>query len=346
MGSSAWTPVDETASAWTPVEETKAAPLPDSKLGGAGRRLWDTAKGIGSALMPEMTSQDTLANHPMQAAVDAVPGLRTLSNFIQGQYQGSKGALHQAVDQLHTAMNSPGVDKTTHALQFARPVVTGLSALNPFATGSVNNVNNLADQGRVNEATGQGLADAATLGITAAAKPILGAIKNALPSTERAGAALGQVKAAAGDIPIDMTKPGNTALDLYTQSQRGASLPMAVRKFLTRTTTPDSPPLTYAEAKDFQSNISRLSADEYGKMNPNTKRLVGQLNADLKDSLSGAADSVGKGEQFTQAMQEYHNAMRLKGMSSQAIEYAMKAAITGGLGALGYKAFSIATEKK
>jgi hypothetical protein len=160
-----------------------------------------------------------------------------------------------------------------------------------------------------------------------------GKIADAIPSRADAGASLADVKATAGNVPIDITKPGNTALELYEQSQRGAQLPMAARKLVNRMTDPNAPPLTYAEAKDFQSNISSLSANEKMNLKPNTARLLGQLNADLKDSLAQAADTVGKGEQFTDAMDEYHKAMQVKGMADTG-----KAVITRA--ALGYVGLS------
>lgn len=155
--------------------------------------------------------------------------------------------------------------------------------------------------------------------------------KEALPSAERAGQTLKEVKGAAGDVPINMEKPGNTALDLYEQSQRGATLPKVVRDFVKRATLPEGEPITYAEAKDFQSNVSALSAEERMATKPNTLRLIGKLNADLKDSLEEAADTVGKGQQFTQAMKEYHHAMQLRGLTDAAKAYAWKAAL-GGVG--------------
>ena len=60
---------------------------------------------------------------------------------------------------------------------------------------------------------------------------------------------------------------------------------------------------------------------------PNTLRLIGQLNQDLKGSLADAADTVGKGQQFTDAMREYHNAMKLKGWTDTAINAAWKTAL-------------------
>lgn len=153
-------------------------------------------------------------------------------------------------------------------------------------------------------------------------------VASALPSAERAGAALNEVRQAAGSIPISMAKPGNTALELMTQSERGASLPKAVRQFVQRAANPNLGPVTYEEAKDFQSNISNLSANEKMAIKPNTARLLGQLNADLKDSLKGAADVVGKGDTFAKAMQEYHSAMRLAGWTENAISNGWNAALT------------------
>lgn len=172
----------------------------------------------------------------------------------------------------------------------------------------------------------QALAAAATEGATRLV-PKIGSV---IPSAERAGAALEDVKSTAGNVEINTAKPGNTALEIYTQSQRGANLPPSVGKLVRRLTNPDSPPMTYAEAKDFQSNISKLSADEKMRLNPNTKRLVGQLNADLKSSLEEAADTVGKGQQFAQAMKEYHHAMQIRGMTDAAIDASWKAALSAG----------------
>ena len=122
-------------------------------------------------------------------------------------------------------------------------------------------------------------------------------------------------------------------------------MPKAVRDLINRMTKPDADPLNYAEAKDFQSNISRLSANEKMNMNANTKRLVGQLNQNLKAGLEDAADTVGKGQQFADAMKEYHDAMTLQGYTEEAKSAAWKAALSGaGLYGLS-KLFPVLTSK-
>jgi len=158
-----------------------------------------------------------------------------------------------------------------------------------------------------------------------------GAIKEALPSASRAGQALGDIKTAVGDVPLAGGKLGklsDTVSELMKQDERGAPAPDAVKKLAKRIDSGD--PIKYEEAKDFQSNISALSADEKMAMKPQTKRLIGQLNADLKDALEDAADTQGKGEQFVNAMKEYHNAMKLKGWTENAIRAGWKAALAAG----------------
>lgn len=151
----------------------------------------------------------------------------------------------------------------------------------------------------------------------ASAFPGVGDAMSLLPSTQRAGQSLQDIKTAAGSVPLDLSKVGDSALQLYEQGQRGAPLPRAVNQFLQRVTKPGSDPITYQEAKDFQSNISALSANEKMNLKPNTVRLLGQLNDDLKSSLADAADVKGKGAQFLQAMKEYHNAMSIQSMTDE-----------------------------
>jgi len=114
----------------------------------------------------------------------------------------------------------------------------------------------------------------------------------------------------AGNTPINVSAPGSNALDIQTLAQRGGSMPKVVKDFLTRVTDPNKGPITFAEARDFYFNASRLSADEMGRLTPNMKRMVGQFTADLNQALTDAAGKVGMGKKYEQAMQEYHSAMQ------------------------------------
>jgi hypothetical protein len=123
------------------------------------------------------------------------------------------------------------------------------------------------------------------------------------------------------------------------QDERGAPAPAAVKQLAKRLESGE--PLKYEEAKDFQSNISALSAQEKMGMSANTKRLVGQLNQDMKGALEQAADTKGKGEQFSGAMKEYHRAMKLSDMSEEAKAFAIKNALYAALGASGAAGYAL-----
>lgn len=173
-----------------------------------------------------------------------------------------------------------------------------------------------------------GVLEAATLpasfmapeaGETAAKVP--GVLARLIPSTARAGETFSQVKSAAGNIPLDLTEPGNAALNIQRLSESGGAMPKVVRDFLKRASDPSKQPLTYSEARDFYSNASRLSADEAQRLTPVMKREVGNFRAALNRSLQGAADQVGQGQNYADAINEYARASRQKELVGDAAKY-------------------------
>lgn len=142
---------------------------------------------------------------------------------------------------------------------------------------------------------------AATLA-TAAVEPLAAV---AIPSKARAGLKFQSVMSAAKNQPIDISASGNAALRIQELADRGGSMPMAVRKFLVRITDPEKGSLNYEEARDFASNISRLSADEMNRLAPAVKRELGTLRVTLNQAVGDAAAAVGKGEEYASAMREY-----------------------------------------
>lgn len=278
-------------------QASSPAQVPQEGFGGA---LWNDIKGIGQGIA------GMSGGNPAGMAANAMQqGTQTAIDMGLRRQEGRSPAYNALASgmQLSGLMNPRPMEEAANTGDvsgvYGHTVVPVATAISPLILEGV---------GRV-----------------------AGKSADLIPSTERAGAALQDIKTTAGSVPIDMAKPGASALELYNQSQHGATLPKAVRQFVQRATQPGGEPITYAEAKDFQSNVSRLSANERMNLNPNTARLLGQLNADLKGSLEDAADTVGKGQKFTDAMKEYHNAMTLKGWTDTAKAYAWKAA----LGALG-----------
>lgn len=135
-------------------------------------------------------------------------------------------------------------------------------------------------------------------------------LKGALPSTAKAGAKFQQVMGAAKDIPIDVSAPGDAALRIYQLSERGGTMPKVVRDFLKRATDPAKPAIAYQEARDFASNISRLSADEFGRLTPVMANEVHKLRIALNKSVEMAARQAGKGDDYLAAMKEYAQAAK------------------------------------
>jgi hypothetical protein len=147
----------------------------------------------------------------------------------------------------------------------------------------------------------------------------VGAVAEAIPSTARAGKAFQEVMGAAKSVPVDITAPGNVALRIQELADRGGTMPVAVRKFITRVTDPDKAPMAYEEARDFASNISRLSANEFNRLTPAVAREVADMRVALNASIAKAASTVGKGAQYASAMNEYANAMRFKSAVDSAV---------------------------
>ena len=125
---------------------------PDSVLGGAGRRLKDVVSGIGQTFDPRMQSGENIFT------------ANPLARIVKGLYGQEKIAGRQAMEQFKEAGNTP--DVVNKPLGYLRALVTGASMLNPFAVGSVANVNQLEKEGRHEEALGQGMTDVASLGLS------------------------------------------------------------------------------------------------------------------------------------------------------------------------------------
>lgn len=153
-----------------------------------------------------------------------------------------------------------------------------------------------------------------------------------LPSAERAGQAFKKVSATVGKHTVPITDGLSNALMNYQGLvDTGGSRSLAVSKLLSRITSPDAAPLTYDEARQFYSNISRLSANESMRLTPQMKRAVGMIAQEFNGAISQTADDAGKLGQFQGAMKEYASAKNLE----DKVELAKKYLIRGGIGALG-----------
>lgn len=138
---------------------------------------------------------------------------------------------------------------------------------------------------------------------------VVGAVR-AIPRQARAAVAFKNVMAKAKDIPIEVSGPTNIALRIKQLSERGGSMPKVVRDFLKRVNEPGGGALTYGEARDFATNISRLSSNEYQRLTPIMQKELHALRVSMNSALKNAADKVGMGDEFMGAMDEYTRAAR------------------------------------
>jgi len=226
---------------------------PNSVGGGFFRRAVDTIKGgITSGLpVPSMDDIHAVAKDPtfinkFRLFLHSTPGLAPLSRMVEGEAGSVKQAGAQAKQQAQKASAAPfnPGDRVTKPLAYARAGVTALSALDPFATGSVTNVNSLEDQGRGREAAGQGFFDAVALGTGPAAGKITRGIFGKTPlgdtvntprgstSAESATPAELQQYAADNNIPATTAQltEHNAPRHLQSTGERALAGGTAIRK--------------------------------------------------------------------------------------------------------------------
>lgn len=176
-----------------------------------------------------------------------------------------------------------------------------------------------------------------------------GAAVNAIPRTARAATKFQRVATAAKGVPVNVEGPGQVALRIQQLAERGGTEPRVVSKFLRRVTDPKQAPMAFDEGRDFYSNISRLSADEYGRLTAPIQREVGNLRAALNTSLQDSAQTVGKGAEYAGAMKEYAQAAKFNHFRDALMDALKRGALPAGIGGgaalwLGGKARGLAGE--
>ena len=150
-----------------------------------------------------------------------------------------------------------------------------------------------------------------------------------IPSAAKAGAKFQQVMSKAKNVSVDISGPGNLALEVAEKGARGGTTPRAVTGFIRRITDPEKGPLTYEEARDWASNISRLSADEFQRLTPVMRREMIRFRVALNQAVGRAAESVGEGKTYTSAMKEFSRAAKLRDVADDVWTQTKRWAIPG-----------------
>lgn len=247
-----------------------------------------------------------------------------------------KGALHTALDagELMGSIPVPGVVDLPALLQ-GKPATLSRAVDTAYGQPGVSDAGFAAareDTGYTNtpQRVGGALETVAELAV-----PVKAGVQ-AIPTTAKAGAKFQEVMGAAKGMSVDVAKPGNVALRIRELADRGASMPKAVSNFITRATDPKKGPLVYEEARDFASNISRLSVNEMKRLSPTVAREVAQLRVTLNEAIAETAKKAGKLAEYRAAMKEYAQAMRLRDAIGAVIQGAKKAAPYAGVSGAGY----------
>lgn len=180
--------------------------------------------------------------------------------------------------------------------------------------------------GQILENAPEALGNSGGQAIGASALPFFlkgaGQVADALPSKARASANFQEVSAVTKNQPLPVTNELSGALSRYQElADRGGQQSLAVRKLLNRVTDPDQAPITYGEARDFYSNISRLSADEFGRLTPVMKQQIGSIRVALNNALQQTASDAGKGAQYSGAMKEYAQSARLQETGKSVLQF-------------------------
>ena len=172
----------------------------------------------------------------------------------------------------------------------------------------------------------------------ASAGPVVKTAKYLLPSTTRAGATFESIMSRAKDLPVDPYATETVAMKLRQLADSGGKMPKVASDFLKRIRNENLGPLTYSQAREFYSNATRLSADEFSKLTPRIAREVGNLKKALGDSIVSTLDAVRPtlSKPYLSAMKEYAQASNLKEFGKQAkkvlIQKVLPAAAAGGAG--------------
>ncbi len=191
-----------------------------------------------------------------------------------------------------------------------------------------------------------GALQAATIPMAFMGGPVANRAIEAIPSAEWAGKMFQSVAGDAGAVPVNLSRSGNEMLRVKELADAGAPMPQAIGKMLQRVTKPGGKLLDYVTARDFYSNITRLSADETARLNPIMKRQIGIVANALKQDIGDAAAQVGRAADYYSALRDYARAAQLKRAAIKIAQYVGVPVTVGALGAAAKMGWNLVSGKK
>ena len=148
---------------------------------------------------------------------------------------------------------------------------------------------------------------------------------NAIPSRANASRIFADIEGAAKDVPVSMSKTQPALGDFQQSVATGGKNAPVMTKLAKRIEAPGlpqagigPPPINFPEARDFYTNISRATAKpgflrqaiENPAM-PSFRMNAGNVREALNSDLTDAADTIGRGSDYSDAITEYRRAAQL-----------------------------------
>lgn len=281
--------------------------------------------------------------HAAGQAVNPLEQIPAMFHAAVDKPQDSQQAAEEAAAEAGGAAS--GVPPVVSRLLYRTAVKPVANAVDDYSHGRVTPDDALANApealgGAAGQVVGAKTLEALPGGVSSARQSLF-------PTMEEAGKLFHPIEQAAKQTPIDIKAARAIAEEAKQYADAGATMPSVLKKFLDRTepTAPASfphpatpaPDVLYPEGRLFAQNAGRLSASERLASTPNMQRLAGKFADALKTANRDAADSIGMGKQYDQAMSAYKGAAGRAQLMQNLKEIATKAAIgAAGLGGVEY----------
>lgn len=296
-----------------PVKEYSPQELHEAQTGSAPP---DAAPDDRNALQRGVDSLTEIT--PEQDA--KTPGfLKPLAHFGAGAIQGATSPFVHPLKTIEGAVE--GVGKIGSALmgneEDANDIVGGIKSDPAKFAGNL--VGGATDLGLMSEASA----------------PLLAKI----PTKAKAGALFETAMGKAQNEPVWMQNSGPELVRARELMERGGGRPTPVNALNRRVGNVNQPPLTYREARDYATNLSRLSSTDAQKLTPVMGRQAGKLSKAFNQDVGDAAARAGAGPEYTQAMRDYRIASQIDSAKDAVKTGLKRAIIPAAIGAGGYQVY-------
>lgn len=286
-------------------------------------------EGLGNVQFPDGMAEEEITRHiqsalaeknapaPLSGPIGAAPVPEGLQGAPSIQ-EGNREAIQRGLPGLGKSVL--GTIGDTGSLVNKLPVVGNTIA----PKSEVDYYQQHAKASNPDEEAGKIFGDIAQMAIPT------GEAAEALPSTRRAGQVFTSIAKDAANTPVNLTRSASVLEELKELGGTGSNLPKAVRQLISSSKAPvlskvdearvalggEAPEVTssllYPQARKFASRISSSSVAERLTSDPNLKRVLGSLREGLNADVGDAAASVGRGQDYEQAMKEYANSRKLQ----------------------------------